>query len=376
MARVHCPRNRILDNVLENIGGTPMVRLNRIPQSMGLQCEVVAKCEFFNAGGSVKDRIGKKMVLDAQERGDITPGTTTLIEPTSGNTGIGLCLAGAVLGYDVIICLPEKMSMEKVNTMKALGAKIYRTPTEASFDSPDSHISVANRLRDEIPGAWIPDQYTNESNPLAHYEGTAEEILEQCGGKVDMVVIGAGTGGTISGIAKKLKERLPDVIIVGVDPEGSLLADDSHPISSYQVEGIGYDFVPNVLDRKLVDRWIKSRDRESFQMARRLIREEGLLCGGSSGTAVWAAMEAAKELGPGQRCVVILPDGTRNYMSKFLADEWMVEYDFATPQMEKAIFGSEEPSNEDKIAYYSKKLAAAREEARRLEEKIASLSSS
>ncbi|GLD94779.1 hypothetical protein PINS_up003403 [Pythium insidiosum] len=322
----------VLPDILHAIGQTPMVRINSISKKAGLECELLAKCEFFNAGGSVKDRIGRRMVEDAEKSGRIKPGDT-LIEPTSGNTGIGLALAAAIKGYRCIITLPEKMSQEKVNILKALGAEIIRTPTEAAWDSPESHIGIAKRLEQELPNSHILDQYANPSNPLAHYEGTAEEILDQCDGRVDMVVMGVGTGGTISGIAKKLKEKCPNVIVVGVDPEGSILAlpdslNDKDRLKPYKVEGIGYDFIPDVLDRALVDRWEKTNDKESFVMARRLIREEGLLCGGSCGSAMAAAVRAASTLKKGQRCVVILPDSTRNYMTKFLNDTWMYENHF------------------------------------------------
>jgi cystathionine beta-synthase len=254
-----------------------------------------------------------------------------LIEPTSGNTGIGLALAAAIHGYKMIITLPEKMSQEKVDVLKALGAQIVRTPTEAAFDSPESHIGVAARLHKEIPNSHILDQYKNPSNPLAHYDATAEEIWEQCDGKLDMVVMTAGTGGTITGVARKLKELNPNVEVVGVDPLGSILAqpDSLNTVEgSYKVEGIGYDFIPDVLDRSLVDTWIKTEDKSSFATARSLIRDEGLLCGGSSGAAFWAALQAAKKLKKGQVCVTILPDSVRNYMSKFLRDSWLVENGF------------------------------------------------
>lgn len=336
-------RNRrddgICDSVMDAIGETPLIRLNTVASD--LECEILVKCEFFNSGGSVKDRIGKRMVEDAEARGVIKPGDT-LIEPTSGNTGIGLALAAATKGYRCIIVLPEKMSTEKVDVLKALGAEIVRTPTEAAHDAPDSHISVARRLHEEIPNSHILDQYTNKNNPLAHYEGTAEEILRQTGGKVDMLVAGAGTGGTICGIAKKLREHNPNVRIVGVDPEGSILAqpenlNDHRRLESYQVEGIGYDFIPGVCDRSQVDDWFKSNDKESLVMMRRLIRHEGLLCGGSSGAAVSCALKAAKSLKKGQTCVVILADSVRNYMSKALNDDWMRREGFVDNNIIKTI---------------------------------------
>lgn len=316
------------DSILEAIGRTPLVRLKRVSSS--LSCNLYGKCEFMNPGGSVKDRIAYRMVLDAEKQGRIKPGDT-LIEPTSGNTGIGIALAGAVRGYRVIITMPEKMSREKQVVLEALGAEIIRTPTEAAWDAPESHISVAKRLQKELPNAHILDQYGNPSNPLAHYDGTGQEILDDLKGEtVDMAVIGAGTGGTITGIAKKLKEANPNCIIVGADPEGSILA-GGKDIYSYKVEGIGYDFIPDVLDRSLVDVWVKTNDRQSFLLARRLIREEGLLCGGSSGSALMAALREAKRLGPGQNCVVILADGVRNYMTKFVDDKWMADNNFSGP---------------------------------------------
>ena len=316
----------VCDSVLDAIGDTPLVRLNKLASH--LKCQVLVKCEFLNAGGSVKDRIGKQMVLDAEKQGILKPGDT-LIEPTSGNTGIGLALAAAIRGYRCIITMPEKMSKEKVDVLKGLGAEIVRTPTEAAWDSLDSHISVARRLQQEIPNSHILDQYANPSNPMAHYEFTAEEIWSQTGGKVDMLVAGAGTGGTITGIARKLKEKNPNLIVVGVDPQGSILAqpeslNDMNRLMPYQVEGIGYDFIPKVLDRSLVDVWSKSNDIESLVMMRKLIRYEGLLCGGSCGAAVSCALKAAESLEKGQTCVVILPDSVRNYMTKALNDDWML----------------------------------------------------
>ena len=320
-----------LTSILDAIGSTPLVELKKVGKETG--CRFLVKCEFMNAGGSVKDRIGRRMVLEAEKAGRIKPGDT-LIEPTSGNTGIGMALAAAVRGYRMIITMPEKMSREKQVVLEALGAEIIRTPNEAAWDDPESHIGVAKQLRDILPNAHILDQYSNEDNPLAHYEGTAGEILEQTdGGTFDYFVAGAGTGGTLSGCAKRLKEDAPNVKIIGVDPVGSILA-GPEPIGSYKVEGIGYDFIPDVLDRDLVDEWVKSEDRESFLMARRLIRQEGLLCGGSSGTAMWAAVSIAKKVGPGKTFVVILPDSVRNYMTKFMDDAWMKQNAFTEQSWE------------------------------------------
>jgi cystathionine beta-synthase len=333
---------RILNSILEAIGNTPLVRLNKIPQSLGLECEVLVKCEWFNAGGSVKDRIGLRMIEDAEKKGILKPGST-IIEPTSGNTGIGLALTGAVKGYKVIITLPEKMSKEKCDVLKAFGADIIRTPTEAAWDSPESHIGVAKRLNSEIPNSVILDQYGNPSNPLAHYETTGEEIYQATEGKVDYFFASAGTGGTITGTAKKLKEKIPNIKVVGIDPNGSILAKpeslNSKGIFAYKVEGIGYDFIPDVLDYQYIDEWMKSDDKESFVMSRRLIREEGLLCGGSAGSTVYCALKYAKEhnLKKGDRIVILLADSVRNYMTKFLDERWMENNDFYETEGRKNI---------------------------------------
>ncbi len=315
----------ILENILGAIGNTPVVKLHSFANK--LNCELYAKCEFFNAGGSVKDRIGLRMVENAEKSGRIKPGDT-LIEPTSGNTGIGLALAAAVRGYKMIIVMPEKMSMEKEVTLRALGAEIIRTPTEAGHDDPEGLFEVSKRLNKEIPNSHILDQYGNPDNPNAHYEGTAEEIWDEFGSDLDMVVVGVGTGGTITGIAKKLKEMNPNIKIVGADPYGSILGGGDE-IFPYQVEGIGYDFFPDVLDNTLVDQYIKVDDQNSFVIARKLIKDEGLLCGGSSGTVVWAALQAAQTLSEGQKCLCILADGIRNYLSKFIDDKWMEEKGFS-----------------------------------------------
>ncbi len=309
----------LFDNILEAIGKTPLVKLQKIAGD--LPANIYGKCEFFNPGGSVKDRIAFNMVKKAQEEGVIQPGDT-LIEPTSGNTGIGIALAGAVLGYKALIVMPEKMSREKESILKLLGAKIIRTPASAASSSPESHISVAKKLNEEMPRSHILDQYSNPANYMAHYEGTAEEILSDLNGRLDMAVAGAGTGGTLTGLAKRIKKSCPHCEIIGVDPVGSILAGEE-PIQAYEVEGIGYDFIPEVLDRSLVDKWVKTTDKDSFAMARKVIRLEGVLCGGSSGSAVYAGLKEAKRLKKGQNCVIILPDGIQNYMSKFLNDDWM-----------------------------------------------------
>ena len=314
----------IHENILSTIGNTPVVKINKIAKN--LDCNVFAKCEFFNPGGSVKDRIGWNMVKEAELSGRIKTGDT-LIEPTSGNTGQGIALAAAVKGYKCIITMPEKMSKEKQIALEALGAEIIRTPTEAKSSDPESHISVAKKLNKEIENSHILDQYSNPSNPEAHYYGTAKEIIKDFNNNLDMVVISVGTGGTITGIAKRLKEEMPAIKIIGADPEGSILG-GGEKVSSYLVEGIGYDFIPDVLDNSLIDEYIKTKDEESFIMARRLIKEEGLLCGGSCGATMVAALKAASKLKNGQNCLVILADGIRNYMTKFPNDSWMEENGF------------------------------------------------
>ncbi len=309
----------ILNNILEAIGNTPIVRLDKVGSE--LRCNLFAKCEYLSPGGSVKDRIGFRMIDEAEKSGQIKPGDT-LIEPSSGNTGIGLALAAAVKGYKLIITMPEKMSMEKEVVLEALGAKIIRTPTEVSYDDPKSLFGVAKQLQKETPNSHILDQYSNNNNPDSHYYGTAQEIIDEFGDNLDMVVISTGTGGTITGIAKKLKESISNIEIVGVDPVGSILGGGSD-ISPYHVEGIGYDFFPEVLDNSLVDRYIKTTDEDSFVMAKKLIKEEGLLIGGSCGAAVWGAIEAAKNLDPNKNVLVILPDSIRNYLSKFVNEQWL-----------------------------------------------------
>ncbi|CUM55368.1 uncharacterized protein AC631_02136 [Debaryomyces fabryi] len=341
----------IAEDALDLIGNTPLIKLNRIPQSFGIKAKVYAKVELFNAGGSIKDRISKNMVLEAEKQGRIKPGYT-LIEPTSGNTGIGLALVGAVKGYRTIITLPEKMSNEKVSVLKALGAEIIRTPTEAAWDAPESHIGVARKLEKEIPNSVILDQYSNEANPDAHYYGTGYEIWDQTKGKVTHLVAGAGTGGTITGISKYLKEKNANIKVIGADPKGSILAvpeslNDTN--EGYLVEGIGYDFIPDVLKRDRVDSWIKTDDAESFKLARRIIREEGILVGGSSGSALQAALQIAKDLTEDDTVVVVFPDSIRSYLSKFADDEWMTTNGFPIEENESASNKSDEILNKTTI---------------------------
>lgn len=325
----------IYDSIMDVVGQTPMVKLSRVGRD--LPCELLGKCEFLNPGGSLKDRIGVRMVVEAEKDGWIKTGDT-LIEPTSGNTGIGMALAAAVSGYRLIITMPEKMSQEKQVVLEALGAEIVRTPTEAAWDAPESHIGVAKQLNEIILNSHILDQYSNPNNPLAHEEDTGREIIDQCGGRLDAVVIGAGTGGTITGVARAIKREVPSCQVIGVDPIGSILAGPEE-IKTYKVEGIGYDFIPDVLDVNLVDRWYKTNDRDSFRVARQLIRQEGLLVGGSSGSAVWAAMQLAREMKPGSRIVVILPDSIRNYLTKFADDHWMRQHGFLQSDWEMGSIG-------------------------------------
>lgn len=326
-------------NVIDLVGNTPLIELKTLPKALGIKPKVYVKLELYNPGGSIKDRIAKSMIEYAESTGEIHPDRTTLIEPTSGNTGIGLALIGAIKGYRTIITLPEKMSNEKVSVLKALGAEIVRTPTSAAWDSPESHIGVAKRLEKEIPGAVILDQYNNPRNPEAHYYGTGKEIQEQLQNlkefeNLKAVVAGAGTGGTITGISKYLKEQNDKIKIVGADPFGSILAQpeslNKTDVGEYKVEGIGYDFVPKVLNRNEVDIWYKTDDKDSFVYARQLISNEGVLVGGSSGSAFAALVKYSEEhpeLNENDVLVAIFPDSIRSYLTKFVDDEWLKKND-------------------------------------------------
>ncbi len=312
--------------VLELVGHTPVVRLSSFGRETG--ATLLAKLEFMNPGGSNKDRIGLAMIEAAERDGRLKPGGT-IVEATSGNTGVGLALAAAHKGYRCIFVMPDKMSQEKISTLRAYGAEVVITPTAVEPDSPESYYSVSDRLAEEIPGGFKPDQYSNPANPEAHYRTTGPELWEQTGGDVDALVISAGTGGSITGIGRYWKERKPDVLVVGVDPEGSVFtADEAHPVHGYLVEGIGKDLWPATLDRAIIDRWIRVSDRDSFLTARKLARTEGLLVGGSSGTTAAAALQIARELGPGKTVLMTLPDGGRSYLSKFYDDNWMIQYGF------------------------------------------------
>ena len=313
----------IFENAVEAIGHTPLIRLARIHPPGNL----VAKAEQVSVGGSIKERIAVTMIDRAEEHGWLQPGGT-IVEPTSGNTGVGLAIVGAVRGYRVICTVPDKVSKEKQDLLMAYGVEVIVTPTELLPDHPDSYYGVARRLAAEIPGAYHPDQYSNPANPEAHYRTTGPEIWEQTDGQVRAVVIGVGTGGTISGVGKYLKGQNPDVLIVGADPEGSIYtAPSPEDIHQYLVEGVGEDFWPDTYDASVVDEFIKVTDTESFAMTRQLARREGLLVGGSCGMAVHAAVQIAQRH-PDRMVVVILPDSGRGYLSKVFNDDWLRDHNF------------------------------------------------
>ncbi|CDI85814.1 cystathionine beta-synthase, putative [Eimeria praecox] len=360
--------SRELPSILDAIGCTPLVRLSRVARALGISCQLLGKCEFLSAGGSTKDRIARGMILAAEAAGRLAPGAA-LIEPTSGNTGIGLAMVSAVKGYRSVAVMPMKMSAEKHRIMRALGSTILRTPTSAAWDDQNSHIALSLRLEAALQAqqralsnsidmkcgmarrrnisaaqmeearicqhqiACILDQYRNPANPLSHFFGTGAELLAQSGGKLDMVVICAGTGGSLTGIGRRIKAEMPHCIVVGVDPEGSVLANpDEKAGKPYAVEGIGYDFVPTVLDRETADCWVKTTDAESLLCSRLLLRTEGLLVGGSAGAALAGAVKAIEHFGwtddSTKRVAFLLPDSSRNYTSKFVSDEWMVSKGF------------------------------------------------
>jgi cystathionine beta-synthase len=324
---------RVYDDILQTIGKTPLVRLKRLGDD--LPCPIYAKVEYFNPGGSVKDRIAVNIIEEAERSGRLKPGGT-VVEATSGNTGLGLAMVCAMKGYKATFVLPDKMSQEKIQLLRAFGARVVITPTAVAPDDPRSNISVAKRIVEETPNAILANQYHNPENSRSHYLTTGPEIWEQTGGKVTDVVIGMGTGGTISGVGRYLKEQNPKIRIIGVDPVGSLLMETwqnghipegAHP-KTYKVEGIGEDFLPSTLDLSVIDDVIQVGDKESFIWARRLVKEEGIFCGGSSGSAQAAAMQYGANLTSDHLLVVLLPDSGSRYLSKFYDDKWMRENGF------------------------------------------------
>ena len=313
----------VLETFLDAVGNTPLVRLRSVTR--GVRPTILAKLEMLNPGGSVKDRIGLRMIEAAESAGLLKPGGT-IIEPTSGNTGHGLAIAAAIKGYKCIFVMPDKMSQEKVALLRAYGAEVVITPTSVPPESPESYYRVADRLAEEIPGGFQPNQYFNQTNPETHYETTGPEIWEQTEGQIDVLVAGLGTGGTITGVGRYLKEKKPDLQVIGADPEGSLFSGDQP--RPYLVEGIGEDFWPETFDPSVVDRYIRVSDRDSFLTARAITRQEGILVGGSSGTALFAALLVARELPEDALVVVIFPDTGRNYLSKLYSDSWLLQYGF------------------------------------------------
>jgi len=321
-ALTHTTTADIKDTILDAIGGTPLVRLSRL--GAGLRPQLVAKVEALNPGGSIKDRVALALIEAAERDGRLKAGGT-IVEPTSGNTGTGLAIAARLKGYRVVAVMPDKMSKEKIDLLRAYGAEVVLAPTDVPPDSPQSYYRVADRLSEEIPGAFQPNQYFNAANPEAHYRSTGPELWEQSGGRLTHLVAGVGTGGTITGTGRYLKERNPDIQVIGADPVGSIYSNEE--VKPYLIEGVGEDFWPGTFDPSIVDRYVTVSDRDAFLMTRRLASEEGLLVGGSSGMAVWAALQVARELDDPQALVaVILPDGGRNYLSKVFNDAWMTQY--------------------------------------------------
>jgi len=321
-ALTHTTAADIKDTILDAIGGTPLVRLSRL--GAGLRPQLVAKVEALNPGGSIKDRVALALIEAAESDGRLKPGGT-IVEPTSGNTGTGLAIAARLKGYRVVAVMPDKMSKEKIDLLRAYGAEVVLAPTDVPPDSPQSYYRVADRLAEEIPGAFQPNQYFNAANPEAHYRSTGPELWEQSGGRITHFVAGVGTGGTITGTGRYLKERNPGIQVIGADPVGSIYSNEE--VKPYLIEGVGEDFWPGTFDPAVVDRYVTVSDRDAFLMTRRLAAEEGLLVGGSSGMAVWAALQVARELDDPEALVaVILPDGGRNYLSKVFNDAWMTQY--------------------------------------------------
>ncbi|MFG2823845.1 cystathionine beta-synthase [Kitasatospora sp. NPDC048365] len=326
---------RYHNSIIDLVGNTPLVKLNKVTD--GISATVLAKVEYFNPGGSVKDRIAMRMIEAAEASGALKPGGT-IVEPTSGNTGVGLAIVAQQKGYKCIFVCPDKVSTDKINTLRAYGAEVVVCPTAVAPEHPDSYYNVSDRLVRETPNAWKPDQYSNPDNPASHYHSTGPELWEQTDGRITHFVAGVGTGGTISGTGNYLKEASGGKVqVIGADPEGSVYSGGTG--RPYLVEGVGEDFWPTAYDRDVADRIVAVSDKDSFQMTRRLAKEEGLLVGGSCGMAVVAALEVARELGPDDVVVVLLPDGGRGYLSKIFNDDWMADYGFLPTATDEAHIG-------------------------------------
>ncbi|GAA1174602.1 cystathionine beta-synthase [Kitasatospora gansuensis] len=326
---------RYHNSIIDLVGNTPLVKLNKVTE--GISATVLAKVEYFNPGGSIKDRIAMRMIEAAEASGALKPGGT-IVEPTSGNTGVGLAIVAQQKGYHCIFVCPDKVSTDKINTLRAYGAEVVVCPTAVAPEHPDSYYNVSDRLVRETPNAWKPDQYSNPDNPASHYHSTGPELWEQTEGKITHLVAGVGTGGTISGTGGYLKEVSGGAVkVIGADPEGSVYSGGTG--RPYLVEGVGEDFWPTAYDRNVADGIVAVSDKDSFQMTRRLAKEEGLLVGGSCGMAVVAALEVAKQLGPDDVVVVILPDGGRGYLSKIFNDDWMADYGFLPSGTDEAHIG-------------------------------------
>ena len=324
----HCkPRPKICDSILDTIGNTPIVRINNITKQENISCEILAKCEFLNPGGSAKNRVAARIINDLEASGKLRPGMR-IVEATSGNTGFGLGLSAIVKGYSVAVCVMGEIDQDKYNQFLAMGVEVIKTPPEARLDSENGVLGTIEKLEREDPNTIMTGQLYNPSNPLAHYDTTAEEILDQVEGKLDYIVIATGTGGQITGLSRKLKEKIPGIIVIGVDPYGSVTHDPENAVSCpYKVEGIGSPIpLRNCIGE--IDQWVVVNDKDSFEYARKLIRYEGLLVGASSGTAMYAAVQIAKRLTSDKRVLVMLTDGVKNYMSQFLNDRWMIQNGF------------------------------------------------
>ena len=323
------PKSRVvLNNILEAIGHTPLIRLNKITKEEGVECEVLVKCEFFNPTGSHKDRLALNLIETAERDGLLKPGGT-IIEATSGNTGLGICLVAAIKGYKAIMVVQPKTSQEKIDLIKGLGADVVMARSSATND-PEGVNVIAEKLAATIPNCFYTRQFSNPANPVTHYKGTGVEIFEQCGGKLDYFFMAAGTGGTISGAGRFLKEKIPGMKVIGSDPVGSVIGSSGTIYMPFKVEGVGRDVLPPNCDLKIMDDWVKFTDKDAFDIGRRLMRQEGIMCGGSAGGVVWSALDYAKKnkLTKDKTIICFLPDTGRNYLTRFINNEWLLEYGF------------------------------------------------